>query len=153
MNGVIYARVSSAASGRGLVDDQIALCRERCEREGWVVVDVFADQTIGGNAGLDVTARLGIDAMLVRIEAGSIAQVVTEATDRIGCRQEDAHVVCERIRLGGARLVRLLDDDASDVPAIIREVLDTRAKRDMIAMVTPGTRDADRKVSQRHLAV
>lgn len=153
MNAVIYARVSSAASGAGSVDDQIALCRERCEREGWVVVDVFADQASGGNAGVDVTARPGIDAMLVRIEAGGIAQVVVETTDRIARNQEGARLVRERVKLGGARLVTLSGDYAPDVSSIIRELLDKGTRRDLLASIKQGERATASNGPQSNLAV
>ncbi|MCA3254806.1 MAG: recombinase family protein [Alphaproteobacteria bacterium] len=43
MRTAIYARFSSTLQSDRSIDDQVALCRERAEREGWIVVDVFAD--------------------------------------------------------------------------------------------------------------
>ena len=39
----IYARYSSDNQSEALIDDQVRICRARAEREGWTVVEVYAD--------------------------------------------------------------------------------------------------------------
>ncbi|WP_416193166.1 recombinase family protein [Nitrobacter sp. TKz-YC01] len=40
----IYARFSTEKQRDASIDDQIRLCRERADREGWRVVDTFTDR-------------------------------------------------------------------------------------------------------------
>jgi hypothetical protein len=62
MRTVIYARFSSDNQNPRSVTDQIALCRERAEREGWPIVAVFEDSAISGAAGIDQVQRPGLHA-------------------------------------------------------------------------------------------
>ena len=52
MRTIIYARFSSQLQNSKSIEDQIAICRERADREGWTVVDVFTDYAISGAAGI-----------------------------------------------------------------------------------------------------
>ncbi|MGN5376092.1 recombinase family protein [Sphingomonas hankookensis] len=51
MRTVIYARFSSQLQNSRSIEDQIAICRERADCEGWTVVEVFTDYAISGAAG------------------------------------------------------------------------------------------------------
>jgi DNA invertase Pin-like site-specific DNA recombinase len=44
----IYARFSTDMQRDASIDDQIRLCQERADREGWHVVNTFADRAISG---------------------------------------------------------------------------------------------------------
>ncbi|MGR3715313.1 MAG: recombinase family protein, partial [Thermohalobaculum sp.] len=46
MRAVIYARYSSELQRAASIEDQVRLCRERCAREGWEVVQVFQDRAV-----------------------------------------------------------------------------------------------------------
>jgi site-specific DNA recombinase len=76
MRTVIYARFSSALQNARSTEDQIALCRERCTREGWEVVGVYRDEAISGAAGINESARPGLNAMLGHVEAGGVDQIL-----------------------------------------------------------------------------
>jgi DNA invertase Pin-like site-specific DNA recombinase len=45
---VIYARYSSDTQSENSIDDQVRICRARAEREGWTVVEVYADYALSG---------------------------------------------------------------------------------------------------------
>ncbi len=149
MQTVIYARFSSALQNARSIEDQIALCRERCEREGWTVVEVFTDYAISGAAGIDENGRPGLSAMLARIEAGGIDQVVAEATDRIARHQGDAYTIRERITFAGARLFTLSDGEVTDITATFRGLMDAQFRRDLAAKIKRGQRGT---ISQKRSA-
>lgn len=141
MNAIIYVRVSTDARNARTIDDQIASCRERCELEGWAVVDVFADRSSGRGA-LDPNNRPGLCAMLERVaervaERG-IDRVVAQSKDRIARTPTDASALQERITLAGARLVTLSDGDAGDIAAVILALFDAAVRRDRVAKVKRG---------------
>lgn len=48
MRAVIYARYSSDLQRDASIDDQVRVCRARADKEGWQVVEVFADHAISG---------------------------------------------------------------------------------------------------------
>lgn len=149
MRTVVYARFSSALQNARSIDDQIALCRERCEREGWTVVEVFTDYAISGAAGIDENGRPGLSAMLARIEAGGIDQVVAEATDRLARHQGDAFTIRERITFAGARLFTLSDGEVTDITATFRGLMDAQFRRDLAAKIKRGQRGT---ISQKRAA-
>jgi site-specific DNA recombinase len=56
MKAAIYARFSSDKQTDRSIDDQVALCRAVCEREGLIVTAVYDDRAISGASTVN---RLG----------------------------------------------------------------------------------------------
>ena len=56
----LYARYSSDNQRDASIQDQLRLCRERAEREGWQVVDSYIDRSISGASLI----RPGIQALM-----------------------------------------------------------------------------------------
>jgi DNA invertase Pin-like site-specific DNA recombinase len=79
--------------------------------EGWTFVDVFSDAAIGGSAGTSEQQRPGMNALLARVEAGGIDQVLADTTSRIARNQGDAHHIRDRLNYCGARLFTLGDGE------------------------------------------
>ena len=50
MRAVIYARYSTDMQSETSVEDQVRLCRERAERDGHDVTQVFSDYAISGSS-------------------------------------------------------------------------------------------------------
>lgn len=140
MRTVIYARFSSTLQNSRSIEDQIAICRERCTREGWQIVEIFNDYAISGAAGIDEQSRPGMNAMLARVEAGGIDIVLAEGTDRIARHQGDAFAIRERIMTAGARLFTLADGEVSDITATFRGLMDAQFRKDLGAKVKRGQR-------------
>lgn len=145
MKTVIYARFSSTLQNARSIEDQVSLCRERCDREGWEVVDVFTDFAISGAAGIDEGARPGLNALLARVEAanhpgGRVEQVLAEATDRIARHQGDAFTIRERLTFAGARLFTLSDGEVTEITATFRGLMDAQFRKDLAAKVKRGQR-------------
>ena len=149
MKTVIYARFSSTLQNARSIEDQVALCRERCEREGWDVVDVFTDFAISGAAGIDEAARPGLNALLARVEAGGVDQVLAEATDRVARHQGDAFAIRERLTFAGARLFTLSDGEVTEITATFRGLMDAQFRKDLAAKVKRGQRGT---ISQKRSA-
>jgi site-specific DNA recombinase len=149
MRTVIYARFSSTLQNARSIEDQVALCRERADREGWDVVDVFTDFAISGAAGIDEGARPGLNALLARVEAGGVDQVLAEATDRIARHQGDAFTIRERLTFAGARLFTLSDGEVTEITATFRGLMDAQFRKDLAAKVKRGQRGT---ISQKRFA-
>nr|WP_245739191.1 recombinase family protein [Sphingomonas rubra] len=122
------------------IEDQVSLLRQRIEREGWEEVDLYTDYAISGAAGVGEAQRPGLHAMLARVEAGGIDQVLTESTDRIARHQGDAFQIRERLRFAGARLFTLLDGEVDEITGTIKGLMDARMREDLAARVRRGQR-------------
>jgi site-specific DNA recombinase len=137
---VLYARFSSHLQNSRSIEDQVALLRERCVREGWEIVGEFNDYAISGAAGIDEAGRPGLNAMLARVEQGGVDQVLAEATDRIARHQGDAFAIRERVTFAGARIFTLSDGEVSDITATFRGLMDAQFRKDLAAKVKRGQR-------------
>lgn len=94
----IYARFSSDRQNGRSIDDQIAACRELCQREGWALAAVFSDRAI---SGANAVNRVEFLAMIEAAEAGRFDVLVTEDIDRLIRDQGDYHAARKRLDFAG----------------------------------------------------
>ena len=78
MHVAIYARYSSDAQSEHSIEDQTRTCRAWAERQGWQVVEVYADYAISGATA----ARPGFQQMVADAKSGRFQAVLAEALDR-----------------------------------------------------------------------
>ena len=52
MRAVVYARFSSDLQDPASIEDQIRLCRERIEQEGWDYLHAYTDRAVSGASAL-----------------------------------------------------------------------------------------------------
>lgn len=140
MRTLIYARYSSSLQNARSIEDQVALLRDRADREGWQVVDVFTDYAISGAAGIGEGARPGLNALLERVEAGGIDQVLAESTDRLARHQGDAFAIRERITYAGARLYTLSDGEVTEITSAFKGLMDAQFRKELGAKIKRGQR-------------
>lgn len=138
MRTVIYARFSSDNQNPRSAEDQIALCRERADREGWSVIAVFQDVATSGAAGIGDDQRPGLSSMLRLVEAGGIDQVLAESTDRVSRHVADAHMIRERLEFAGARLFTLFDGAVTPIIGLIKGFTDAQFRTDIAARSRRG---------------
>lgn len=139
---VIYARFSSDNQNPRSIADQVALCRDRADREGWPVVAVFEDAATSGAAGMGEDQRPGLHAMLQLVDHGGVDQVLAESTDRVSRHVSDAHLIRERIEFAGARLFTLFDGTVTPMIGLIKGFTDAQFRSDLAARVKRGQRSA-----------
>lgn len=73
MRVAIYARYSTDLQSERSVDDQLVLCREHAQREGWSVVGEYTDRAI---SGASVVNRPGIQTMMEAAAKGAFDSVL-----------------------------------------------------------------------------
>jgi site-specific DNA recombinase len=98
---LIYARYSTTLQSDASIEDQVRICRERAESEGWAVAGTFSDAAISGG----VRDRPGLNGLLAAVRAGDV--VVAESVDRLSRDQEDIAAIAKRVRFAGARIFTL----------------------------------------------
>lgn len=140
MRTILYARYSSELQNALSTIDQLASLRERADREGWTIIDTFADEEISGRAGIGEMQRPGLNAMLTRVERGDVDQVLAEATDRIARHSGDAHAVREHLEHFGARLFTLADGHVDEITGTIKGLMDSRFLKDLADRIRRGQR-------------
>ena len=97
----IYARFSSERQNGRSIDDQIAACRELCQREGLAVAAVYADRAI---SGANAVNRAEFQAMIEAAVSGRFAVIVAEDIDRLIRDQGDYHAARKRLDFAGVAI-------------------------------------------------
>jgi DNA invertase Pin-like site-specific DNA recombinase len=111
MRCAIYARYSSDAQSEQSIDDQVRICRARAEREGWTVVDVFADYAISGASA----SRPRFQQLISDARAGRFEIVLAEALDRVSRDQEHVAGFYKQTSFAGIRVVTIAEGDISEL--------------------------------------
>lgn len=107
----IYARFSSDAQSEQSIEDQVRICRARAEREGWEVVEVYADHAISSaTAGRPRFQQLIADA-----RAGRFTVILAEALDRLSRDQEHIAGFHKQMQFAGVRVVTIAEGEISEL--------------------------------------
>ena len=88
----LYARYSSDNQRDASIEDQLRLCRERADREGWRIVGSYSDRSISGASLI----RPGIQALMADAQDRRFDIVLAESLDRISRDQEDIAGIYKR---------------------------------------------------------
>ena len=106
---VVYARYSSDLQREASIEDQIRICRERIEREGWEYFCAYTDRAQSGASAL----RPAYQKLLEDARRGQFEVVVAEALDRLSRDQEDVAGLLKRLRFAGVRLFTLAEGESA----------------------------------------
>lgn len=136
MKTAIYARFSSQLQKDSSIEDQVRICAERAEREGWQVTEVFSDYAISGA----VRDRPGLNALIAHIAAGKAEQVLAEAIDRISRDQEDLAAIHKRIAFAGARIVTLSEGTIDELQIGFKGTMASLFRKDLADKIRRGQR-------------
>ena len=107
----IYARYSSDNQRDASIEDQLRLCREHAQREGWQVVESYTDHAVSGASLL----RPGVQALLSDAQSGRFDVVLAESLDRLSRDQEDIAGVYKRMHFTDVRMVTLSEGEISEL--------------------------------------
>jgi DNA invertase Pin-like site-specific DNA recombinase len=154
MRALIYARYSSALQSGASIEDQVRICRERADREGWPVAGVFEDAEVSGR----VRERPGLNAMLAAVREGDV--VLTESIDRLSRAGGDMWELFDRIAFAGARIVSLAEGDVAELhvgfkgtmSALFRKDLADKTRRGQVGRVLAGRCPGGRVYGYRRVA-
>src|SRR5688572_29536076 len=111
MRAAIYARYSSDLQSAASIDDQIRLCRERVEREGWDLSNTYTDAGISGASRF----RPGYQQMLADARTGIFDVVIAEALDRLSRDQEDTAALFKALSFADVQLITLSEGETSEL--------------------------------------
>jgi site-specific DNA recombinase len=142
---VIYARSSSDKQSERSIDDQVALCRVCCEREGLLVSEVYDDRAI---SGASTANRIGWLRLMRDASAGKFDVVIAEALDRISRDQEDLAGIYKRLRFMQIELRIVQDGKAEEIHVGVKGLLGALYLKDLAQKTKRGQAGVIR--DQRH---
>jgi DNA invertase Pin-like site-specific DNA recombinase len=139
MNAVIYARYSSKLQRDASIEDQIRLCRERIEREGWQYRHAYTDRAVSGAS----TLRPAYQRLLEDARAGKFDIVVAESLDRLSRDQEDVAGLYKRLRFAGVRLFTLAEGEITELHVGLKGTMNALFLKDLADKTRRGLSGRD----------
>lgn len=109
MKVALYARYSSDNQREASIEDQLRLCRQHAEKQGWSVVDSYTDRAISGASLL----RPGIQELIQDATRGRFGIVLAEAMDRLSRDQEDIAGLFKRMAYGDVKIFTLSEGEVT----------------------------------------
>lgn len=134
---VLYARYSSDLQNPQSIDDQLLLCRQLAEREGWEIADSYFDEAV---SGASIRGRAGLVRLLADVRDGCFDVVCAEALDRISRDQEDIAHVHKVLRFAGVILHTVADGVADEMQIGLRGTMNALFLKDLAAKTHRGQR-------------
>ncbi len=113
----LYARFSSDLQSERSIEDQFALCRAFCAKEGFVVVAEYCDRALSGASihGRDGLANLLRDARQKHCDA-----IVIEALDRLSRDMGDLSNIWKEANFASVPIIAVHDGQADQIQIGVR---------------------------------
>ncbi len=131
---VIYARYSTDMQRDASIDDQVRVCRARIAKEGWTLVEVYADAATSGASGF----RPNYQAMRQAARDGAFDIVVAEALDRLSRDQEDIAGLYKHLSFAGVRIITLAEGEISEMHIGLKGTMNALFLKDLGAKTRRG---------------
>lgn len=135
MRVAIYARYSSHLQNERSVDDQIAVCEERCAAEGWTVVRRYFDKAISGKSMVN---RPGLLDMLEAAQRQEFDLVVAESLDRISRDQEETAGINKRLKFANVAIHTLSEGRINEMHVGLKGTMNALELQQTAARVRRG---------------
>lgn len=133
----IYARYSSDLQKPTSIEDQVRICREFAEREGWEIGPIYTDY---GMSGTFLRNRDGIKNMMRDAADGGFQIVVSEALDRLSRDQEDIAGFYKRMQFVRIKIVTLSEGEVTPLHVGMKGTMNALFIADLAAKVRRGQR-------------
>ncbi|WP_231874974.1 recombinase family protein [Acetobacter cerevisiae] len=137
LKAVLYARYSSDLQNPGSIDDQLRLCRELAERQGWEIVGLYHDEAV---SGASLQGRDGLQRLMEDGQARQFDIVCAETLDRISRDQEDMARIHKRLRFVGVALHTVSDGRVDELHVGFRGTMNALFLRDLAEKTHRGLR-------------
>ena len=137
MRAAIYARYSSDLQSETSIDDQVRLCRERAERDGMTVAEVYTDYAISGS---NLSNRPGMLSLMNAAKQGDFDVVVAEALDRISRDQEDIAAIYKRLIHAEIKVVTLSEGEINELHVGLKGTMNALFLKDLAIKTRRGQR-------------
>jgi site-specific DNA recombinase len=124
----IYARFSSDLQDARSIGDQVALCCDYAQRQGYAVARVYEDAAASGASR---HGRPGLARMLAEAETRAFDVLLAESMSRIGRDPEDRAAVRKQLKFFGVGIEVPAEGVVSPLVDGVRAVLDSEQLEDL----------------------
>ena len=132
----LYARYSSDLQRETSIDDQVRLCREFAERQGWEVINCYTDHGISGANLL----RPGMQMLMQDAATGKFEIILAESLDRISRDQEDIAHVHKRLSFAGIAIHTLSEGEVNELHIGLKGTMGALYLKDLADKTRRGLR-------------
>ena len=132
----IYARYSSDNQRDASIEDQVRICKDRAESEGWQLFNCYSDHAVSGASLL----RPGIQILLSDAIAGKFDIIVAEALDRLSRDQEDIAGIFKRLSFAGVKIVTLSEGEINHLHIGLKGTMNALFLKDLADKTRRGLR-------------
>jgi len=132
----IYARYSSDNQKDASIEDQVRICREKAEKEGWSIVNVYTDHAISGASMI----RPGIQQLMTDIMSARVDVVLAEALDRFSRDQADIATFYKRAQFSGVAVHTLSEGEITTLHIGLKGTMNALFLKDLKDKVKRGQR-------------
>ncbi|MFT5488007.1 MAG: site-specific DNA recombinase, partial [Alphaproteobacteria bacterium] len=132
----IYARYSSDNQREASIEDQLRICRDRIDREGWSLADVYSDAAISGAT----TLRPGYQKLLEDARSGTFEVIVAEALDRLSRDQEDIAGLYKQLTFAGVKLLTIAEGEVNELHIGLKGTMNALYLKDLAQKTRRGQR-------------
>jgi site-specific DNA recombinase len=136
LKAAIYARYSSDRQSDASIEDQVRLCQERSQREGYDLIETYADRALSGASML----RPGLQALLADALAGRFSILIAEALDRLSRDQADVAVIYKKLSFAGIRILTLSEGIIEELHVGLKGTMNQLYLKDLAAKTRRGLR-------------
>ncbi|MEQ8694504.1 MAG: recombinase family protein [Gammaproteobacteria bacterium] len=132
----IYARYSTDMQRDASIEDQIRVCQERADNEGWKTYNCYTDH---GQSGATML-RPGIQMLLQDALAGRFSIIIAEALDRLSRDQEDIAGIYKRLTFAGVKILTLAEGEVNDLHIGLKGTMNALFLKDLANKTRRGLR-------------
>ena len=136
ISAAIYARFSTDLQRNASIEDQIRVCREHAERQGWQIAQCYTDHAVSGASMM----RPGVQMLMQDAAAGKFNIVLSEALDRLSRDQEDVAAIFKRMQFAEIKIVTLSEGEVSPLHIGLRGTMNALTLKDTADKVRRGLR-------------
>jgi site-specific DNA recombinase len=122
VRAAVYARFSTDLQSDRSIEDQVALCRQWAERNGYLVTQIYEDRA---RSGTSVFGRDGLSRLLDDARAGRFKAIIVEALDRLSRDQEDLAGIHKRMSFAGISIQTVHEGVADALQIGVRGLVST----------------------------
>jgi DNA invertase Pin-like site-specific DNA recombinase len=134
MHAVVYARYSSGNQREASIEDQVRICRDHIDKQGWTCTQVYSDRAISGAT----TLRPGYQALLEDAQACNFDTVVVEALDRLSRDQADVASLYKQLSFLDIQIVTLAEGEITELHVGLKGTMNALYLKDLAQKTRRG---------------
>jgi site-specific DNA recombinase len=127
LRAVIYARYSSDQQKDASIEDQVRVCLDRIQHEGWQYLRTYEDRAMSGAS----IFRPGYQHLLHDARMRAFDVIVAEGLDRLSRDQEDVAALFKQLKFLGIPLITLAEGEISELHVGLKGTMNALFLKDL----------------------